>query len=344
MTCYKYIRPAKFLKPLLFTISSIMLFPFLVNSQSFIVKQRYHEGSYYLAAKDYRPAKNNKYFAVDMETATQLPDTVFGRQLFKFQIGTDGPMQDFINDTARSKQKYKLMKWRDKQPGSLYYRDIKAFDEILNRDESLMKKKKKEDKQNNIRNQYYAPSEVIAFHERSERYYLFSTFGIFSIHQDSLQMPARTDFEYTGFRFKGLASARLFNPDVYIMEFEIGPDRKFYKIFDMQAGAFVNVPGLDKMSDVKCRFSRSSPYVIFFGNSTDKNDFHLRTMLFNYETLKVESDIRFSVPDDQYKNTLYLHKNLLYCRYSYFSMGWQDGLDAYDLKNNGKSVYSFKVK
>jgi len=341
MRFFKYIP---FFEPVLLTTGTLMIFTMAAGAQSFITKQRYHQGNFYLATEDYRPGKNNKYFAVDMETARQLPDTVFARQLFKFEIGSDEPMQDFTTGATKSKEKYKLMKWRDRQPGSLYYRDIKAFDEILSRDEDLLKKKKKEDKKNNTTNQYYAPSELIIFHEASERYYLFSTYGIYSVHQDSLQMPARTAFEYTGFRFKGLASARLFNSDVYIMEFELAADKRFYKVFDMQTGAFANVPGLDEMSDVQCRFSRSSPYVIFFGNSTNKNDFHQRIVLYNYATLKVESNIRFTTPDDKYKNTLYLHKNLLYCKYSYFSVGWQDGLDAFDLKDNGKLIYSFKIK
>lgn len=332
----RYYRPGMF-------ICIISLFPFLAPAQSFIVKPRFNEGRYYLAAETYRNSKK-VFFALDMETAKEIPDTIMARKLFKFEIGSDEPMQSFTTAAAKSNEKYKLMKWRDKQPGSLYYRDIKAFDEILSRDEDLLKKKKKEDKKNNIINQYYGASEIIIFHEASERYYLFSTYGVYSVHQDSLQAPARTAFEYTGFRFKGLASARLFNSDVYIMEFELGTDKIFYKVFDMKTGAFANVPGLDEISDVKCRFSRSSPYVIFFGNSTDKNDFHQRTMLYNYATLTVESNIRFMTPDDKYNRTLYLHKNLLYCKYSYFSSGWQDGLDVYDLKNNAKVIYSFKVK
>ena len=341
MTYKLAIKIAKPILHMLCTFIGILLFPLLANAQSFIVKQRYHEGNYYLATEDYRPGKNNKYFAVDMETAKQFPDTVFARQLFKYQIGTDGPMQDFVHDTATSKQKYKLMKWRDKQPGSLYYRDIKAFDEILNRDEDLMKKKKKEDKKNKIYNQYYEPSSVIVFHERSERYFLFGTYGIYSVHQDSVQMPANTAFEYTGFRFKGLASAKLFNPNVFIMEFEIGPDKKFYKVFDMLAGTFANVPGLDELDGVKCLPSRSSPYAVFYGSSKDPKDYHQRTILYNYATMKVESNLRFTTPDINYISTLYLHNQILFAKYE---GNWNNrGLYAYELKNNGNVLFSYKL-
>lgn len=323
-------------------LSALFLLPCLLQAQSVIVKQNYYLGRYYLAAQAPINHKIN-YFALDMETAKEIPDTVLARQLFKYQIGTDGLMQDYVTDTAKGKQKYKLMKWRDNQPGSLYYRDIKAFDEILERDEDLMKKKKKEDKKNNILNQYYVPSQTIIFNERSERYFLFSTYGIYSVHQDSLKMPASTVFEYTGFRFKGLSSARLFNPDVYIMEFELGTNRKFYKVFDSKTGAFANVPGLDEMSDAKCLLSRSSPYAVFYGDNNDTKSYRHRAIVYNYTTMNVEADIPFSFPNAT-GGDYYLHNNLLYCRYSYLTREWQDGLDSYDLKNNGKKIYSFKVK
>ncbi len=333
MTYKPYIKFTKFFWLALCSCTGISLFPLVATSQSFKVKPRYHEGKYYLAAEDYG-SRNSGYFALDMETARQLPDTGFARKLYQFQAGTDLPMKDFITGSTKSNQSYKEIKCRD----------VKAFDRILDRDKGLLKEKKKEDKKNNIINQYYVPSELVVFHEASEHYYLFSTYGIYSVHQDSLQMPAKTAIEYTGFRFLGLTSAKFFNPNAFILEFTLGIDKRFYKVFDMQTGAFNNIPGLDEMKDIKCLGSRTSPYVIFYGNSTDTKDFHQRTVLFNYETQQVESNIRYSTPDVKYKTTLYLHKNLLYCNFEYFSMGWQHGLVVTDLKNNAKQVFNYKQK
>lgn len=321
----------------------LLLLPCLIQAQSFKAEQRYYDGRYFLVTEDYRPGKHNKYFALDMETAKQLPDTVLARQLFKYQLGNEVPMQDFVNDTAKSKQKYKLMKWRDKRPGSLYYRDIKAFDEILSRDEELLKKKKKEDKKNNIYNQYYMPSELILFHEKSECYYLFSTYGIYSVHQDSLKMPARTVFEYTGFLYKSLVSAKFFNSDVYVMEFELGNHKTFYKVFDIQTTAFTNIPGLDEIQDPHLLESRSSPYLIFYGRNNSNKDFDSKVILYNYNTLEVVSNIGFTFSTVS-GGEMYLHKNILYRKYDYLLFEWHTGLNAYDLKNNGKLVYSFKIK
>ena len=269
-----------------------------------------------------------------METARQLPDTVFARKLYRFEINGNLPLKDYITGNPKNSQPSK----------ELNYRDVKAFDVILDRDKDLLIKKKKEDKKNNITGQRYDPSELVILNEATQRYFLFSTYGIYSVQRDSLQMPARTAVEYPGFRFQGLASAKFFNPNAFILEFTLGTDKRFYKVFDMQTGAFNNIPGLDEMSDIKCMISRTSPYVIFYGNSNDPKDFHQRTLLFNYETQKVESNIRYSTPDIKYKTTLYLHKNLLYCNFEYFSMGWQHGLEVTDLKNNAKQVFYYKQK
>ncbi|MFN8251849.1 MAG: hypothetical protein U0V75_08190 [Ferruginibacter sp.] len=245
-------------------------------------------------------------------------------------------MQGFTTDTASNSQLDKAIK-----PG-----DIKAFSKILERDKDLLKKKKKEDKKNNdLQLSYdYNPSELVFFHDASERFYFLSTYGIYAVHKDSLKEEAKTVAEYTGFRFVTLKSFKVFNPNAYVVEYELGNNKVFYKVFDVTSGTFKNVPGLDEMRELKCLSSRSSPYMIFYGNSNDPKDFHQRTILYNYKTQQVESNHRFSTPDWQYKTTLYLHKNFLYCYYSYFSVGWRTGVDAFDLTNNAKLVYSFKIQ
>jgi hypothetical protein len=309
------------------------MLPSMAISQSFTVKPRYYEGKYYMVAEDFKfVGKRYSYFALDMETARPTGDTALARQLFNLQAGTDLPMKNFISGNTKASQPYTELKCHD----------IKAFAEILDRDKDLLKKKKKEDIKNNIINQQYIPSELVIYNDASARYYLLSTYGIYYVHRDSVQTRARTAIEYTGFWFTRLLSAKFFNPNAFILEFAIGTKKKFFKTFNMQSGEFSNIPGLDEMVDIKYLLSRSSPYVIFYGASNKQEDVHQRTVLFNYETQKVEANLRFYTPDGQNTKMLYLHKNLLYCQFEYQLQGWQHGIRVIELKSNASEIFYFK--
>jgi hypothetical protein len=96
------------------------------------------------------------------------------------------------------------------------------------------------------------------------------------------------------------------------------------------------------MTGIKCLSSMSSPYIIFYGASNKLEDVHHRTVLFNYETQKVEANLRFYTPDEQNIKMMYLHKNLLYCQFEYQLQGWQHGIKVIELKSNTQEIFYFK--
>lgn len=332
----------------LLVLPAFLFFTRPLPAQSFTARQCFYEGRTYVVTEQFWYPGKFAYFGVDMEAAAEIPDTALARKLYKGIIGSTDPRSVLPNSRkTTSKQRYQLVTVRDKNPGSLYYRDIRSFDRILDQDEKTLSKKKRNDKKNYKYNGVYDPSELITFHEASLRYYLFGRFGIYSIHQDSLQGEATTVMEYTGFWFRSAVSNSLFNPDVLVMQFEISPGRNIYKQFDMRSNMFTNIPQLNEIDPKLCISSLSSPYLAFTGLSTNNKDVHSRTILYNYETGQTLCNLRYSFPTDKYRYDLFLHKSNLFIKYvepSRVQYDIKPGLFGSDLLKGPKSIYQHYIK
>ena len=317
-----------------------------LHAQSFKAKQCFYNGHTYVVTEQFWfPSREVQYFGVDMETAAEIPDTAMARKLYNGVIGSAGPTQDFLRKPdAVSKERNSLLKPRN----------IKAFDRILDQDEKILSKKKKQDKKNYKYDGVYIPSELLVFHEGSQHYYFFSRFGIYSIHQDSLQGDATKVMEYTGFWFKSAVSSVRFNPDALVLEFELSangnvydPYKAIFKQFDMRSRTFSNIPELNTIRGMECISSVSSPYLVFAGLSTDNNDLHTRTILYNYETGQTLCNLRYNFPRDKYRYELFLHKSNLFIKYvepSRVSFTTKPGLFGSDLLKGPKGIYQHYIK
>ncbi len=93
------------------------------RGQYFEARQCTYDGHTYMVVERYLSASARLYFAVDMETAKEITDSVMARELYLGIRGTN---------------------YREgEQPGLVTYRDIRSFNQIVDRDERTLAKKKK---------------------------------------------------------------------------------------------------------------------------------------------------------------------------------------------------------
>ena len=322
------------------TVLFFFFFFMLTMAQSLTLRQLWYNGKIFLVVDDYTHGTlKHKFFVINMETGIVDPDTSLARNLY------NGNIKEEIltgKDAAviTSLQKYKITMWREKRPGSLYYRDIVGFDKILSMHEDVLSKKRKEDKKNNRLSGLYKPEAVVLFNNHNNCYYLFTDPGIYYVHQDSLDQPAKTAFEFAGLQFKRFLTNPYGTSTLKLLVLEMQGGRSVYRSFDMKRNTILRIAGLDEMTNLSEVTSPTSSYILFSGRKGREDSPETRTVLVNYETGTVEALVDNFLIDG--KESCFLHKGTLYIKREYLSGGWQFELNGYDLTMNGKRIFSYK--
>jgi hypothetical protein len=336
-----------------FVIMLLVIFLALnTHAQSFDCRQVRHENKWYLVCEDYLywgdsagtyPSKS-RYFALDMATAKNTTQDLAIKlweksnqknPLFtpKFTVTTD----------------------KKKEPQAIDARKIKGFDDMLDKEDDLLKKRKKEDKENykktkiGIFADYQNPA-AIRYDTTNHRIFLMGSSGISYVYEDSLNSSAK---QVLG-QVPGLRLHSVVSPDYHRYIFliytraESGDTRyetTISRVFDTHTMQLLQLPEFGTAKNPAFTFCPTGNYVLVHGKDLN---FGFTPGLVNLKEWKYEGNAHFPILNNDLKFFLYSNLVYVYMKGSWVRWkgeeSWLSYLSVIAPSQNSKEIFRYNKK
>lgn len=238
----------------------------------------------------------------------------------------------------------KVLPVKNKQPGTVYAGTIPGFDNLLKREQELVKNWKKQDKKRSIQRWYYDP--VIRHDTTNRRVFLVGYAGIAWVSEDSLANGARQVLgEIPGLRLRGVASPQYHR---YIFLLYVQQDVKdvwhdektICRVFDTHTMQLLKLPESDYMTDPRFVFCPSGDYVFAVHTRVVLPWQTFSPCVINLRDWRVETKLQLrGVIEDM---RFYLHRNLLYLN-STWHIG-ESSVWVLDFSKGEKEIFRYNLK
>lgn len=320
--------------------------------QSFDCRQIRHENKWYLVFEDYlywgdsvgSYPSNSKYFALDMATAKTTTEEV-AINIWK-KTG---------EKTILFTPKVSVTTGGKKGPASIDAGKIKGFDDLLDKEEDLLKKRRKQDKENYKKTKVgiftdYSNPAAIRYDTVNHRIFLVGSAGIAYVHEDSLNKGAQQVLsEVPGLRLTAVASPD-YHRYIFLVYTRAESEDKRYetticRVFDTHTMKLLQLPEFGSAKNPAFTFCPTGDYVLVHGKNLN---FGFTPGLINLKEWRYEGNAHFAIPNDDLKFFLYRNLVYVYMKGSWVTRqgreDWLSYVSVIDQSQNSKEIFRYNKK
>jgi hypothetical protein len=323
-----------------------------IYGQSLNCRQIKYENKWYLVCQDYlywgdsvgTYPTNYRYFALDMATASLIPEA---RALELWNL----PEPNYLYTPL----KVKIAINAKAVPGSIAASKIKGFDDLLDQEEALLKRRKKQDKENYKKEKVgifadYSNPIAIRYDTVNHRIFLAGSAGISYIHEDSLNTRAHQVLsEVPGLRLHSVVSPEYHRYIFLLYTRSESEDRRYEmiisRVFDTHTMKLLQLPEFEASKNTAFTFCPTGDYVIAHGK-----DLRFGSMpeLINLKKWKYEGKAYFPIPNNDLEIFVFRDLIYVYMRGSWVRFQgeekWLSYLSVIAPSQNSKEIFRYNKK
>lgn len=284
------------------------------------------------------------HFALDMATSDVITEP---RALELWNLGSINTQDNAVKVRVAIDTKNK--------PGSIAAKKIKGFDDMLDREEEMLKKRKKQDKENykkkkvGIFTDYNNPA-AIRYDTINHRIFLIGSLGISYVHEDSLNSRAHQVMsEVPGLRLHSVASPDCHRYIFLVYTRDASEDRRsemtISRVFDTYTLKLLQLPEFGTAKNPAFTFCPTGDYVLVHGKDLN---FGFTPGLINLKEWKFVATAYFPILNNDLK--FFLYRNLLYIHMPGSWVTWQGEtkwlcyLSVINITQNSKEIFRCNKK